>query len=111
MRALPLLLAVPLLCLPSVVEAASLRCGTALVSDGATRADVAAKCGEPASKETRSESEEVKTKDAAGDSSTKRVIHKTFEEWTYNFGPNRLMQVVVFENGKLIDVKSAGYGR
>ncbi len=111
MRALSLVLAFPLLCLPSVVQAASLRCGTALVSDGASKSDVVAKCGEPIAKESRSESEEVKTKDAAGDTSVKRVVHKTFEEWTYNFGPNRLMQVVVFENGKLIDVKSGGYGR
>jgi hypothetical protein len=30
---------------------------------------------------------------------------------TYNFGPQRLVQGVVFEDDKLIDVRSAGYGR
>jgi len=44
-------------------------------------------------------------------STTMWAVQKTFEKWAYNFSPNRLMQVVVFENGKLIDVKSAGYGR
>jgi len=53
----------------------------------------------------------VKTREPGSDTSTKHVVHKTFEEWTYNFGPRRLMQVVVFENGRLVDVKSAGYGR
>jgi hypothetical protein len=109
MRTLLLAVAVAVVWVPGVGQAASLRCGTGLVSDGASKSDVVAKCGEPTSKESRTESEEVKTKD--GDTSTKRVVQKTFEEWTYNFGPNRLQQVVVFENGKLIEVKSAGYGR
>jgi hypothetical protein len=109
MRSLLLAVAVAVVWVPVVGQAASLRCGTGLVSDGASKSDVAAKCGEPVSRESRTESEEVKTKD--GDTSTKRVVQKTFEEWTYNFGPNRLQQVVVFENGKLIEVKSAGYGR
>lgn len=109
MRTLLLAVAVAVVWVPVVGQAATLRCGTGLVSDGASKSDVVAKCGEPVSKESRSESEEVKTRD--GETSTKRVVQKTFEEWTYNFGPNRLMQVVVFENGKLIEVKSAGYGR
>ncbi len=109
MRSARWLLVLPMLWLPSAVQAASLRCGTGLVADGASKSDVIAKCGEPIQKETRQESEEVKTRD--GDTSTKRTVQKTFEEWTYNFGPSRLMQVVVFENGKLIDVKSTGYGR
>jgi hypothetical protein len=109
MRSLLLAVVVAVVWVPVVGQAASMRCGTGLVSDGASKSDVVAKCGEPVSRESRTESEEVKTKD--GDTSTKRVVQKTFEEWTYNFGPNRLMQVVVFENGKLIEVKSAGYGR
>jgi hypothetical protein len=109
MRSVWLAAVVSLVWFPEVGQAASLRCGTALVADGASKSDVVAKCGEPLAKESRSESEEVKTRD--GDTATKRVVQKTFEEWTYNFGPNRLVQVVVFENGKLIDVKSAGYGR
>ena len=100
MRAFWLAVAVSLLWIPRTGHAASLRCGTALVADGASKSEVVAKCGEPVSKESRAESEEVKTRD--GDTSTKRVVQKTFEE---------CMQVVLFENGKLVDVKSAGYGR
>lgn len=32
------------------------------------------------------------------------------EEWTYNFGPNRLMRVVWLENGIVARIEQAGYG-
>lgn len=32
------------------------------------------------------------------------------EEWTYNFGPNRLMRVVWLENGVVARIEQAGYG-
>lgn len=31
-------------------------------------------------------------------------------EWTYNFGPNRFIQTFVFENNKLVYIKTGGYG-
>ncbi|MFP2923971.1 DUF2845 domain-containing protein [Pyxidicoccus sp. 3LG] len=111
MRSLWMVAVLPVLWFPDVGQAASLRCGNALVSDGASKSEVVSKCGEPTAKESRTESEEVKTREQGSDTSTKHVVHKTFEEWTYNFGANRLVQVVVFENGKLVEVKSAGYGR
>lgn len=110
MRFLLMALALSPLSFPLAAQAASLRCGADLVSDGASKADVLVKCGEPMAKDSRSETEETKQRGADGEF-TKRTVHKTIEEWTYNFGPNRFMQVVVFENGKLIDVRSTGYGR
>jgi hypothetical protein len=69
-------------------------------------------------KESRTEAvgdktRQQKTGDSHGSTTTttEHVVYKTIDEWTYNFGPHRLMQVVVFENGVLVDVKSAGYGR
>jgi uncharacterized protein DUF2845 len=99
--------------LPVTSHAATLRCGNQLASDGASKSDVLLKCGEPMSKDSRTEAVGDKTKQRTGDSrtTTEHVVYKTIEEWTYNFGPQRLMQVAVFENGKLVDVKSAGYGR
>jgi hypothetical protein len=32
------------------------------------------------------------------------------EEWTYNLGPNRMMRVVRFENGIVVEVTHLGYG-
>src|SRR3712207_6414306 len=103
-------LALSLLTFPTLSQAASLRCGTQLVSDGAAKATVLAKCGEPMSKESRTETTAVKTKDKDSDTSVKTTTQKNIEEWTYNFGPNRLMQVVTFENGVLTDVKSTTQG-
>lgn len=45
-----------------------------------------------------------------GVTTERRSVTREYEEWTYNFGPRRFMQVVTFENGRLIDVQSAGYG-
>ena len=113
MRAWLAPLALSMLFLPTRGDAASLRCGSDLISDGASKADVLLKCGEPMLKESRTEYEGVKAKykGTQTDVTTERVVQKNIDEWTYNFGPHRLMQVVVFENGKLVDVRSGTYGR
>lgn len=112
MRAWLAALALPVLFSPRVGDAATLRCGPELASDGASRAEVLLKCGEPLVKETRTEAVGEKVKWQGQDAATtERTVYKTLEEWTYNFGPHRLMQVVVFENGRLVDVRSGGYGR
>lgn len=110
MRPLLMTLALTILSFPTLSQAASMRCGTQLVSDGAPKATVLAKCGEPVSKESRTETTEVKTKDKGSDTSVKTTTQKNIEEWTYNFGPNRFLQVVTFENGVLTDVKSTTHG-
>ncbi|QRK07900.1 DUF2845 domain-containing protein [Archangium violaceum] len=113
MRALLATLTFSFLLLPTTSDAATLRCGNNLVSDGASRSDVLLKCGEPMARESRTESVGEKTKQKTDESTTttEHVVQKTIEEWTYNFGPQRLMQVAVFENGRLVDVRSGGYGR
>ena len=109
MRSLMMALALSLLALPTLSHAASLRCGTHVVADGATKATVLAKCGEPQAKDSRTETTEKKSKED-DTTTTKKITHKTIEEWTYNFGRQRLMQVVIFENGVLTDVKSTTHG-
>ena len=113
MRAWLAILALSSLLLPASGDAATLRCGNELAADGASKSDVLMKCGQPMARETRTETvgEKVKEKSQGGDTSTERVVTKTIEEWTYNFGPRRFMQVVVFENGRLVDVRSGEYGR
>jgi hypothetical protein len=37
------------------------------------------------------------------------LIHKTV--WTYNFGSNRLIYILTFENDKLAAIETEGYGR
>lgn len=112
MRALWMLV-VPACLFVTGARAASLRCGAELVSDGATRAEVVRKCGEPASKEVRTEVDSVRVADPTGRFPViyDRSVVKTIEEWTYNFGSHQLQQVVTFENGKLRDVQSGTYGK
>ncbi|ATB27047.1 DUF2845 domain-containing protein [Melittangium boletus] len=95
-------------------DAASLRCGNQLASEGASKSDVLVRCGEPAAKETRTERVGERTRDkdkqTGTTTTTEHVVYKTIDEWTYNFGPSRFMQTAVFENGRLVDVRSGGYG-
>jgi hypothetical protein len=113
MRVLLASLSLSFLLLPARGEAATLRCGNNLVADGASTTDVVLKCGEPTSKHTRTRSEGRKHRRGGKHDSTteEEVVETNIEEWTYNFGPNRLIQVAVFEDGKLVDVRSGGYGR
>ena len=32
------------------------------------------------------------------------------EEWTYNFGPRKLMRLIRLENGVVADIQELGYG-
>lgn len=113
MRALLAALTLSSLLLPTSSEAATLRCGNELVADGASKSEVLLKCGEPQARESRTEAvgERTKQKGEQAETTTERVVFKTVDEWTYNFGRNRLIQVVVFDNGLLVDVRSGNYGR
>jgi Protein of unknown function (DUF2845) len=100
------------LSMPSAARADSLRCGQALVTEGDSKSEVLAKCGEPASKETRVVYETVKFKSSGGGDAVvqEQTVQKTIDEWTYDFGRNNFIQFVIFENGKLVSVRSGGYG-
>ncbi|WP_082048073.1 DUF2845 domain-containing protein [Geoalkalibacter ferrihydriticus] len=32
------------------------------------------------------------------------------DEWTYNFGPRRFLLHLIFENGRLRQIETGGYG-
>ncbi|MFP2958140.1 DUF2845 domain-containing protein [Myxococcus sp. 1LA] len=114
MRALGMTIALAMVGAPVAAEAASLRCGQALVADGALKTEVLAKCGEPAAKNFRTVTDSAGSvtpdRHRGGVNTERRTVTREYEEWTYNFGPRRFLQVVTFENGRLIDVQSAGYG-
>jgi Protein of unknown function (DUF2845) len=82
----------------------SLRCDGGLVATGDTALDLLAKCGPPALREDRVVERAVvvgafERRDAA-----------VVERWTYNFGPERFIQVVTLEGGKVRHVQRGGYG-
>jgi len=88
------------------------RCGTHLITEGATRSEVIAKCGEPTEVERKSAilrrpivwigGRPV----AAGES----LIEVPVEVWIFNLGPNKLMRRLRFEDGLLVDIDTLGYG-
>jgi hypothetical protein len=94
------------LALPLIAESASMKCGQSLIANGDSKFVVRSRCGDPAAKETRTVVVREKS-----DSKHELLVEKRIEEWTYNFGSNQLLQIVTFENGIVVDVKSAGYGQ
>jgi hypothetical protein len=80
-------------------------CSEQIVSVGDTKSDVIAKCGDPTWKDTRQEEFKERL-----DNGLERKVFVTIDEWTYNLGPNRFVRIITFRNGKLVDIKSGGYG-
>ncbi len=80
-------------------------CGGRVVSAGDTKAEVIMKCGEPAGKDSRTEERIEKI-----DADTKRKISVTIDEWTYDLGPDTLIRILTFTDGRLMDIREAGYG-
>ena len=88
------------------------RCGTKIVSEGDTRSEVAAKCGEPDDVVTL---KSVFRRPVIWTGGRPYFIGDDFieipvEDWVYNLGPNKLMQRVKFEGGVVVEIESLGYG-
>jgi hypothetical protein len=117
--------------LVSASPADALRCGPRLVTEGAYKPEVLYKCGEPEFVEEYLLYETVFLDPYTHE--RKMHLHRVpmygphggyeipvghtllttpvrAEDWTYNFGPNRLMQRLRFINGKLHEINTMGYG-
>jgi hypothetical protein len=97
-----------------------MRCGYDLVSSGDSTYEVRATCGEPDAASQRTEYRTVRRKvpvrceDAARRhcfAVLEETVSVVVDEWVYDFGRYRFIQHVVFEQGKLVRVQSAGYGK
>jgi hypothetical protein len=85
------------------------RCDTGrLVGTGDHMAEVRNKCGEPDSagqrveKRTRKEKVRRWIHGAAEEFTEEREIEVVLDEWVYDFGPRRFLQIVTFENGRVV---------
>jgi len=87
------------------------RCGTKLVVEGTTRAELVARCGEPTEVERRT----ILRRPVSwrygrplylGDD----LVEVPVETWTYNLGPNKLMRRLRLEDGVVVDIDTLGYG-
>jgi hypothetical protein len=93
----------------SATQAAmAMRCGQALIVEGDHMLDVYRKCGEPYFKETRVEYRAVRLRSPGLEQ--ERWIPVNVEEWTYNFGPSRFMETLLFEGSRVVGSRTLGYG-
>jgi hypothetical protein len=109
---------ISLIVVPS--DAFALRCESELVYIGDRKIEVFQKCGEPALIEKwkienttlKAERNKKYLEDIITDlEEHQEVKTQILEEWTYNFGVNRLIHFLTFTNGKLsqIEVGSRGF--
>jgi hypothetical protein len=108
---------------PSLVPTAQadggLRCpGGRLVSTGDHMQEVRKKCGEPDFVAQRTEKRKVKVKvrrwlspTEQEDVSEEKEIEVLVDEWTYDFGRDRFIRYVAFEDARVIGVTTGDYGR
>jgi hypothetical protein len=100
------------LCLGTLVASAqTLTCDDKIINRGTSQAEVAAKCGQPAQVDHNT----VTTGGAVSSGGQPLLISGAstqieVEVWTYNFGPDKLMQRIRFENGLVVSIQSMGYG-
>ncbi len=103
--------------------ASAFRCGNKIVSEGDHYTKVLKICGEPIGVQERVIYREGRTRPRVRVEGPNGIrieeevlrydrsyVEILVEEWTYNFGPHRLMQLVRFENGFVDDVDQLGYG-
>ena len=95
---------------PLLAHAQSIRCSDKIIGTGASRAEVQGLCGDPAQVDHKT----IYNSAAAGGGPTNVVAGTTVETqvevWTYNFGPDKLMQRIRFEDGVVVRIESLGYG-
>jgi hypothetical protein len=93
------------------LHAQTLQCGTKLVTKGDISAKVAALCGQPTHIEHRS-IYRASTAWIAGqvNQGATTTIEIPVEIWLYNLGSDKLMQQIRFEDGRVVNIESLGYG-
>lgn len=119
----PLLVAACSLLLLAAGPALAFRCGSKVVSEGDHYSKILKFCGEPIGVQQRviyrsgPTRPRILTEGPNGLTIEREVlqydrsyVEVQVEEWTYNFGPRRLMQLVRFEDGFVTEVEQLGYG-
>jgi hypothetical protein len=95
----------------AAAPADSMRCGTKLIHEEDTRAEVVAKCGEPAEIERSSIwRRPVVWIHGRPYHPGEGLVEVPVELWIYNFGPHKFMRRVRFEGGQVVQIDTLGYG-
>ena len=103
--------------LPSVLADNDLRCSNRIVSIGATPSEVTDKCGEPAHVEQWEEQVDgfvtqwFDYETGRYQDLPRRIETPVrMERWTYDFGANRFIRYLTFQNGWLIKIETGDKG-
>jgi Protein of unknown function (DUF2845) len=100
-----------LLLAPSLLFAESIRCGSQLIEKGSTSADLLEYCGKPTQVTRNGTVHGLVGNTSTADGITSQATGDfEVETWTYDFGPNQLMERVRIENGIVVQIDSLGYG-
>jgi len=104
----------------SNARADSLSCDGRIVSSGDSRYDVKAVCGEPDDASQRVEYRTVSGRVAGPcvrdggkircSQTREQVVEVVIDEWIYDFGRNRFVEYLTFEQGHLVSVRAGSYG-
>ena len=95
------------------------QCGNKLVSLGDRKYEVLVKCGQPSSRDSHYETRIKRDfyRDLNPPRESERYRAPLFaeeevevEDWVYNFGSNRLLRFLTFENGILVSIETGDYG-
>jgi len=97
----------------SATGGSGFRCGGRIIDVGNMRDYVLHQCGQPSNIEERTERLATNFKarypeDQEGYNYT--INENRIEIWTYNLGRTQFIRYLTFRNGKLIDIKTGGYG-
>jgi Protein of unknown function (DUF2845) len=100
-----------LLLAPSLLFAEAIRCGSQIIEKGSTSADLLEYCGKP-TQVTKNGTVTGLTGNThtAGGLTSQATGEFEVETWTYDFGPNKLMDRIRIENGIVVQIDSLGYG-
>jgi hypothetical protein len=90
---------IALISVTAIAEGEAFRCGTKLVMEGDTSAEVAARCGSP----TQVGNTFVTRPSAV-------TVAVPVATWLYNLGPNKLMVRLHIEGGTVVQIDTLGYG-
>lgn len=118
--AVTMLLLLAGLSVSSSARADSLACAGRIVSSGDSRYEVKAVCGEPDDASQRVEYRTVSGRVAGPcvreggklrcSQTREQVVEVVIDEWVYDFGKNRFIEYLTFEQGKLVSVRTGSYG-
>ena len=90
-------------------EAAAMRCGQRLITEGDHESKLLRYCGEPVSVQSRV-APRVYVRDVGPGFIPGFYEYVQVQEWTYNFGPRKFMRQVRIENGIVTEITELGYG-